>query len=126
MRAEELGIRLEIVGGLAIWEASPVYKYQKEVDRIRGSINKTKNSETGCECIDVADVYVQFSDGSLKRPDISIFCREPEELEDAIKQVPLAVIEVISKGYESKDLEISPPVYLKEWSKRHYCIKSLF
>ncbi|MGI8670645.1 MAG: Uma2 family endonuclease [Aridibacter sp.] len=113
LRAEELGIRLEIVGGLPIWEASPVYKHQKEVDRIRESINKTKNSETDCECLDVADVYVQFPDGSLKRPDISIFCQEPEELEDAIKQVPMAVIEVISKGYEAKDLEISPPIYLE-------------
>ncbi|MDQ3634433.1 MAG: Uma2 family endonuclease [Acidobacteriota bacterium] len=113
LRAEELGIRLEIVGGLPIWEASPVYKHQKEVDRIRESIKKTKNSDTNCECLDVADVYVQFPDGSLKRPDISIFCREPEEMEDAIKQVPTAVIEVISKGYEAKDLEISPPVYLE-------------
>ena len=45
-------------------------------------------------------------------PDISIFCREPEELEEAVKQVPVAVIEVISKNYEAKDLEISPPIYL--------------
>jgi len=46
------------------------------------------------------------------RPDISVFCREPEEEEEAIRQVPEAVIEVISKKYEAKDLEISPPVYL--------------
>lgn len=113
LRAEELGIRLEIVGGLPIWEASPVYKHQKEVDRIRESIKKTKDGETVCECLDVADVYVQFPDGSLKRPDISIFCREPVEQEDAVKLVPSAVVEVISKGYEAKDLEISPPVYLE-------------
>lgn len=57
---------------------------------------------------------MQFPDGSLKRPDISIFCREPseDEQEEAIKLVPEAVIEVISKRYEAKDLEISPPIYL--------------
>ncbi len=33
-RADELGIRLEIVGGLHIWEAQPLYKHQKHVARI--------------------------------------------------------------------------------------------
>lgn len=114
LNAEDLGVRLEIAGNLPIWEASPLYKHQKEVDRIRDSIQKTEAEENSCECIDAADVYVQFPDGSLKRPDISIFCREPseDEQEEAIKQVPEAVIEVISKNYEAKDLEISPPVYL--------------
>ncbi len=112
LKAEDLGIKLEIAGNLAIWEASPVYKHQKEVDRIRDSIKKTDKNGIVCECIDVADVYVQFPDGSLKRPDISVFCREPVEEEEAIKQVPEAVIEVISKNYEAKDLEISPPIYL--------------
>lgn len=110
LRAEELGVKLEIAGNLAIWEASPVYKHQKAVDRIRESINQHGTDQ--CECVDVADVYVSFPDGSLMRPDISIFCTEPSEEEEAIKQVPEAVIEVISKRYEAKDLEISPPVYL--------------
>jgi len=112
LTAEELGIRLEIAGNLAIWEASPVYKHQKAVDRIRDSFQKTEKDGSNCQCLDVADVYVQFPDGSLKRPDISVFCREPEEEEEAIRQVPEAVIEVISKKYEAKDLEISPPIYL--------------
>ncbi len=114
LNAEDLGVRLEIAGNLPIWEASPLYKHQKEVDRIRDSIRKNETEENVCDCIDAADVYVQFPDGSLKRPDISIFCREPdeEEQEEAIKQVPEAVIEVISKKYEAKDLEISPPIYL--------------
>lgn len=114
LNAEDLGVRLEIAGNLPIWEASPLYKHQKEVDRIRDSIRKNETEENVCDCIDAADIYVQFPDGSLKRPDISIFCREPneEEQEEAIKQVPEAVIEVISKKYEAKDLEISPPIYL--------------
>ena len=36
----------------------------------------------------------------------------PKELEEATTAVPEAVIEVISKKYEAKDLEISPPIYL--------------
>lgn len=110
LRAEELGVKLEIAGNLAIWEASPVYKHQKAVDRIRDSIKTASPPE--CACLDVADVYVSFPDGSLMRPDISIFCIEPEEEEEAITQVPEAVIEVISKRYEAKDLEVSPPIYL--------------
>ncbi len=112
LTAEDLGIKLEFAGKLAIWEASPIYKHQKHVDRIRDSFVKIEKDGNLCECLDVADVYVAFPDGSLKRPDISIFCREPDEEEEAIRQTPEAVIEVISKKYEAKDLEISPPIYL--------------
>lgn len=115
IRADELGIRLEIVRGLPIWEAQPVYKHQKAVDRIRSTIRV--DGDTSCACVHVADVYVQFPDGSLKRPDISVFCREPDEQEEAITLVPEAVIEVVSKGYEAKDLEIGPGFYLSQGVK---------
>jgi len=114
LNAEDLGVRLEIAGNLPIWEASPLYKHQKAVDRIRASITKSGVEKDSCDCVDAADIYIQFPDGSLKRPDISIFCREPpeDEQEEVIKIVPEPVIEVISKKYEAKDLEISPPIYL--------------
>jgi Uma2 family endonuclease len=120
LRAEELGVRLEIVQGLPIWEPYPVYKHQKAVDRIRASITKADASAAPggeCLCVHTADVYVSFPDGSLKRPDISVFCREPEEEEEAVRLVPEAVIEVISKGYEAKDLEIGPQFYLSQGVK---------
>jgi Uma2 family endonuclease len=118
LKAEELGIRLEIVNGLAIWEAHPVYKHQKAVDRIRNSIKPGKKKPKNiCECIHVADVYVQFPEGSLKRPDISVFCQEPKEEEEAVTLVPEAVIEIVSKGYEAKDLEIAPNFYLLQGVK---------
>ncbi len=116
IRAEELGIRLEIVRGLPIWEAHPVWKHQKAVDRIRASI-KRNDDQHECQCVHAGDVYVQFPDGSLKRPDISIFCQEPDEEEEAITLVPEAVIEVVSKGYEAKDLEIGPPFYVSQGVK---------
>ena len=115
LKAEELGIRLEVVSGLPIWEAHPVWKHQKAIDRIRTTISP--KSVESCQCVHASDVYVQFPDGSLKRPDVAIFCREPDETEDAISLVPEAVIEVVSKGYEAKDLEIGPPFYLAQGVK---------
>ncbi len=115
VRAEELGIRLEIVAGLPIWEAAPALRHQRAVDRIRASIGPRPG--TNCACVHVADVYVAFPDGSLKRPDISLFCREPTELDEAITLIPEAVIEVVSKGYEAKDLTIAPGFYLSQGVK---------
>lgn len=115
VRAEELGIRLEIVRGLPIWEAAPALRHQRAVDRIRASIRAREGQ--ACACVHAADVYVQFPDGSLKRPDVSIFCREPDEQDDAITLVPEAVVEVISRGYEAKDLEIGPSFYLSQGVK---------
>jgi Uma2 family endonuclease len=121
LRANELGIRLEIIGGLPIWEPHPVWKHQKAIDRIRATIEKIPGSsilnKKDCSCIHISDVYISFPDGSLKRPDISLFCQEPEEEEEAVTLIPEAVIEVISKGYEAKDLEIGPHFYLSQGIK---------
>lgn len=117
LRADELGIRLEIVAGLPIWEPAPVPKHQKAIDRIRASIIKPPPGSRECEGVHTGNVYIGFPDGSLKRPDIAIFCREPQEEEEAITLVPEAVIEVISRGYEAKDLEIGPWFYLAQGVK---------
>lgn len=122
LRAEELGIRLEVVSGLPIWEAHPVWRHQRAIDRIRASIAPLKPAASSC--VHARSVYVQFPDGSLKRPDIAIFCREPDESDDAISLVPEAVIEVVSKGYEAKDLEIGPPFYLAQGVKRRDRLRS--
>ena len=117
LRADELGVRLEIVGGLPLWEAHPVYKHQKAIDRIRQTIAPIEANTAACACVHASDVYVSFPDGSLKRPDIAIFCREPDEEDEAVKLLPEAVIEIISKGYEAKDLEIGPRFYLSQGVK---------
>ena len=80
LQASELGIRLEIVNGLHIWEAQPVYRHQKHIERIVQGLAKADDSKSECDCIHAVDVYIQFPNG-LKRPDISIFCREPSEEE---------------------------------------------
>jgi len=118
LQASELGIRLEIVNGLPIWEAQPLYRHQKHIERIVRGISKPENLLAECECVHAVDVYIQFPNG-LKRPDISILCREPseEEQDSALTIIPEAVIEVVSKGYEAKDLEIGPPFYLSQGVK---------
>lgn len=118
LQASELGIRLEIVNGLPIWEAQPLYRHQKHIERIVRGITHAETRTPGCECTHAVDVYIQFPTG-LKRPDISIFCREPseEEQDSVLTMIPEAVIEVVSKGYEAKDLEIGPPFYLSQGVK---------
>jgi hypothetical protein len=116
LHAEQLGVRLEIVGGLPVWEASSVWRHQKAVDSIRATIRPISSTEA-CTCVHAADVYVQFPDGSLKCPDISIFCQEPSEDDEAISLVPEAVIEVLSKGYEAKDLDIGVKFIVRKVSK---------
>lgn len=115
LKANELGIRLEITAGSYTWETSPVLRHHKAKDRIRTTIHPSQG--TGCGCVHYADVYVGFPDGSLKRPDISIFCREPDETTQAVALIPEAVIEVISEGCETKDLEINPSFYLSQGVK---------
>lgn len=107
-RAEDAGFKLEIVGGLPMWEAFPSYKHQKIIDQIRRSLPQDSDKNTtGCAYIHISDAYILFPDGSLKRPDIA-----EAEQETAISLIPEAVIEVVSKGYEAKDLQIGPRFYL--------------
>jgi Uma2 family endonuclease len=117
-RADDAGMRIEIIGGFPTWEALPNLRHQEAIDRIRQSFVVTI-APTGpaCACIHVADLHIKFPDGSDKRPDISIFCQRPSETDTAVTDVPEAVIEVISRGYEKKDLELGPPFYLGQGVK---------
>jgi Uma2 family endonuclease len=114
--SESLNIRLEMMGGLGVWEASPAFFHQREVDRIRSSI---RPNTTACGCIHAADVLFTFADGSFKRPDIAILCELPSPLDtdEALNMIPSGVIEIISKNYEYKDLVLSPPFYLSNGVK---------
>ena len=112
-RADQAGVRLEIVGGVPMWEASPAARHQEASFRIQSSIKSTGlATENECGCFHLADVLIRFPDGSFKRPDIAIFCRRPNEQDEAITLIPEAVIEIISKGYEAKDMELAPYLYL--------------
>lgn len=51
VRADEMGVRREIVRGLPLWEAHPVLKHQRAIDRIRASSEPGKPAgPAGCTC----------------------------------------------------------------------------
>jgi Uma2 family endonuclease len=115
--ADNAGVRLEIIGGLPVWEALPNLTHQEAIDRIRQNLKGPDEKNAACACLHYADLHIKFPDGSDKRPDISIFCKRPSESETAVTDVPEAVIEILSKGYEKKDLELGPPFYLAQGVK---------
>jgi hypothetical protein len=115
MDADEQGYRLEIIDGLGVWEVHPARRHIEAEARIERSVrpNPAKpNPDCGCHVY--RDLYVKFPDGSLRRPDVAVYCRVPEEEDEAVTLKPEAVIEVVSMGSEKKDLEISPPFYLRQ------------
>ncbi len=105
-------IKLERTAGIPTWEAQPGSRHQMVVDRIRASIAPRSDDSQGCDCCHLADVAIRFPDGSLKRPDIAIFCTPPPVQDTALTVLPVAVIEVISLGYEYEDIVLNPPFYL--------------
>jgi hypothetical protein len=52
-------------------------------------------------------LHIQFPDGSDNRSDIAIFCEELSGTDTAVTTVLEAFIEILSRGYEKKDLEIA-------------------
>jgi Uma2 family endonuclease len=114
-RAEAAGLKLEITAGVPTWESFPGLRHQRTAERIAGKIHRPVHCE--CACVHAMDVDIIFPDGSYKRPDVSIWCREPDEQDGAVTLVPEAVIEVVSPSYEKKDYELNPPFYLSQGVK---------
>ena len=108
--AETVGLRLELVRGIPVFEAFPVARHQGASFRIQSSIRPLATGDAVCACVHYADVQIRFADGSRKRPDIAIFCAEPEQTTE-ITVMPEAVVEIISTDYEEKDLFVSVPFY---------------
>ncbi len=105
-------IKLERTAGVPTWEALPSSRHQMVVDQIRATLTAITGGTAPCGCHHLADVAIRFPDGSLKRPDIAIFCTPPPMQDDALTLLPVAVIEIISLGYEYKDESLNPPFYL--------------
>ncbi len=122
-RAEQAGIKLEVVNGLPMWEVFPAVRHQKSIYRIQQTITRIQKSiqpnadDTPCGCFHYSDIYIRFPDWSFKRPDIAIFCTDQIEQDEAVTKVPEAVIEIVSVGYEAKDLELGPLFYLAQGVK---------
>lgn len=99
-------VRLEHVRGHLKVEASPTSLHQITSRQIERSIGPIPGQENGCACFGLADTLIRFPDAdrSLKRPDIAIFCTQPPAIDEALEVLPEAVIEILSVGYEEKDL----------------------
>jgi len=113
--ASKAPVRLEYVRGRAKWEASPASRHQKTLQRIERSLRPIPGRPDGCGCFALADTLIRFGDPdrSIKRPDLAIFCTEPPDSDEALEIIPEAVVEVISLGYEEKDLGADgAPFYL--------------
>jgi Uma2 family endonuclease len=108
-------VRLEYVRGHMKWEASPASRHQKAAKAIEASLRPFPGQGDGCACFSLQDTLIRFPDPdqSLKRPDIAIFCAEPPDSDEALDMLPAAVVEIISLGYEDKDLgDDGAPFYL--------------
>src|SRR5215217_174494 len=75
-------IRLEITDGIPTWEASPSLRHQAIVYLVQTSIEAAPESGSECTCAHFSDILIRFKDGSLKRPDIAIFCISPPMSDD--------------------------------------------
>lgn len=110
--ADEAGIRLEVLDGQPFWQFHPSMQHQWTLRQIQMSLQRSRESQRDCACVDVSDVYIRFPDGSLLRPDISIFCELPPIQQEASRVIPKAVVEILSPGSAVKDLKAGPPFYL--------------
>jgi len=114
---EQLGLKFELTDSGITWETYPGVEHQRLIYGIQTSLDSHKSASGQCGCHHVADVDIVFPDGTVKRPDISIWCEWPKELEGFVHEIPEAVIEVVSPGYEGKDLVQGPPIYLRNGVK---------
>lgn len=104
MDASGIPVRVEFVRGRVKWEASPASRHQRLIDCIRATLQPQPGNP--CACDSLTDVLIRFNDPdqSLKRPDIAIFCVVQPDQDTALTTIPDAVLEVLSVGYEAKDL----------------------
>lgn len=115
VRADEIGLRLELGSNGLTWESAPGYRHQEICLEVVNSVQPAKKPRGApCGCYRNMDVAIRFPDGTVKRPDVAIFCERPQDEEGFVHRVPEAVIEVLSPGYEAKDLVAGPPHYLSQ------------
>lgn len=89
--AEELGVKLEIQGGLLLWDLMPSPTHTIAVKRLEQSIRPIGS------CFTYQDMYVRFPDGSYKRPDLAIYCTKvPPTVEPATIHLEMGCSSTVS------------------------------
>ena len=113
--AHDIGLNIEIAGGLPIYELAPSMVHQEDLGEIYKGVRRGPRAvESGCGSFARFDALIRFPDGSYRRPDISIFCTRPPRTRAAATQVPTAVVEAPSPSSLVKDTELSPSWYLSQ------------
>lgn len=119
MQADEFGVKLEVVEGEFTWEFFPSPLHQDAINEIQFGIWQSRlANRSGCACYTLPDAYIEFPDGSLKRPDLMVFCERPARIgREPLTVVPEAVVEILSPKGEKKDLVVGPRFYLAQGVK---------
>ena len=115
--ADEAGVKLEVVQGEFVWEFFPSPLHQGMIVDLQQSLRPTLGDDRGCGCFALPDAYLQFPDGSVKRPDLMIYCARPPLTRQALTIMPETVVEILSPRGERKDLVVGPPFYLSQGVK---------
>lgn len=111
--ADHSEVKLEMTAGMPTWEAMPGRRHQRISRSVADSARRRPGDEGDCGCHSIIDVYIRFPDGSFRSPDVAIYCQEPPDVDGALDVLPVAVVEIVSDGYEKKD-EIGLPFYLAQ------------
>lgn len=115
--ARSAGVRIEMAAGVPTWELFPTARHQSALMRIWESVKRAPGARGDCGCYKFVDLLIRFPDESFKTPDLSVFCSPIKDEDRACRQIPEAVVEVLSLNYEAKDLEIGVPFYLAQGVK---------
>lgn len=112
MDADAGSTRIERIGGTPIWEFFPSPFHQDVLRTVDRSV-RPMDENGACACYTLSDAYLRLPDGSLRRPDLMVYCNKPEIVRrEPLAEVPGAVVEILSPGGEMKDLQLGPPSYL--------------
>ena len=111
--ADHSAVKIQMTAGMPTWEAMPGRRHQRINLAVVNSVRRAPQTKGDCGCHAVIDVYIRFPDGSFRSPDAAIYCDEPPDVDGALEMLPVAVVEIVSAGYEAKD-RIGLPFYLEQ------------
>ena len=94
------GVRLEYVAGTPYWEMMPGARHHDALMSIWSRLTNERKGSSDCGYFPYVELTLGFPDGSVKTPDLSIFCKRPTEREGLVHLIPEAVVEIVSPGYE--------------------------
>ena len=110
--ADGSAVKIEMTAGMPTWEAMPGRRHQRINLAVVNSVRRAPKGKGECGYRALIDVYIRFPDGSFRSPDVAIYCEEPPDVVGALDVLPVAVVEIVSAGYEAKD-RIGLPFYLE-------------